>query len=554
MNRFFNVLVVFFVIITFVTAQNPTPNDWYYGNPGEGFNGISMRKAYQEFLKDKKTKTVIVAIIDSGIDIEHEDLAENIWVNPGEIPNNGIDDDKNGYVDDVHGWNFIGGPNGKNVGPDSYEATRVYGSLKYKYENAVPAKLNKKDKVEYETYLRAKETVEKEIVKAQGSLEKLDNVEMKVMAALDALATALGGKPFNGNTVNDVDVTDNQELTMAKSLALQFLADAEFKDVAELKNKIKDEISEDRKTYQNKLDFAYNVDFDPRKTIVKDNYNDPTERYYGNNDVEGPDPLHGTHVGGIVGAVRNNDKGMDGVAPNVKLMSVRAVPDGDERDKDVANAIRYAVDNGATVINMSFGKGFGTHKNLVDEAVKYAASKDVLLVHAAGNSGQNNDTTPNFPNSTFEKKSGFLCKKNKKAKNWIEVGALNYKDGEDAPAPFSNYGQKDVDLFAPGMKIYSTMPNDEYAPLQGTSMAAPVVAGVAATIRSVYPALTAEQVKEAILKSVTPLTQVVKVPGSKSDTVSFSKLSVTGGTVNLDKALQYASKMKGKKKVKNINA
>lgn len=554
MNRFFNVLVVFFVIITFVTAQNPTPNDWYYGNPGEGFNGISMRKAYQEFLKDKKTKTVIVAIIDSGIDIEHEDLAENIWVNPGEIPNNGLDDDKNGYVDDVHGWNFIGGPNGKNVGPDSYEATRVYGSLKYKYENAVPAKLNKKDKVEYETYLRAKETVEKEIVKAQGSLEKLDNVEMKVMAALDALATALGGKPFNGNTVNDVDVTDNQELTMAKSLALQFLADAEFKDVAELKNKIKDEISEDRKTYQNKLDFAYNVDFDPRKTIVKDNYNDPTERYYGNNDVEGPDPLHGTHVGGIVGAVRNNDKGMDGVAPNVKLMSVRAVPDGDERDKDVANAIRYAVDNGATVINMSFGKGFGTHKNLVDEAVKYAASKDVLLVHAAGNSGQNNDTTPNFPNSTFEKKSGFLCKKNKKAKNWIEVGALNYKDGEDAPAPFSNYGQKDVDLFAPGMKIYSTMPNDEYAPLQGTSMAAPVVAGVAATIRSVYPALTAEQVKEAILKSVTPLTQVVKVPGSKSDTVSFSKLSVTGGTVNLDKALQYASKMKGKKKVKNINA
>jgi subtilisin family serine protease len=276
---------------------------------------------------------------------------------------------------------------------------------------------------------------------------------------------------------------------------------------------------------------------------------------YGNNDVEGPDALHGTHVGGIIGAVRDNDLGMDGVAPNVKLMSVRAVPDGDERDKDVANAIRYAVDNGASIINMSFGKGFGTHKQLVDDAVKYAESKDVLLIHAAGNSGQNNDTTPNFPNATFEKKSGFLFfKKKRKAKNWIEVGALNYKDGEDAPAPFSNYGEKEVDVFAPGMKIYSTLPNNEYAPLQGTSMAAPVVAGVAATIRAVYPRLTAVQVKEAIMMSVTPLKQEVKLPGSKSDKVNFSKLSVTGGTVNLEKALQYASKLQGKKKVKDIKA
>jgi subtilisin family serine protease len=554
MRRYFNVLVVFFLGIALMSAQNQTPNDWYYGNPGEGFNGISMQKAYQEFLKDKKTKTVVVAVIDSGIDIEHEDLAENIWINPGEIPNNGIDDDKNGYVDDVHGWNFIGGPNGKNVGPDSYEATRVYGSLKYKYDNATPEKLNKKDKLEYETYLRAKETVDKEIAKAKGSLEKLDNVEVKVMSAFDALGKTLGDKAFNIANVEALETTESQELTMAKTLSLQYLADSEIKDISELKTRIKGELNEDRKTYQNKLDYAYNVDFDPRKTIVMDNYNDPTEKIYGNNDVEGPDPLHGTHVGGIIGAVRNNEIGMDGVTPNVKLMSVRAVPDGDERDKDVANAIRYAVDNGASVINMSFGKGFGTHKNLVDEAVKYAAEKDVLLVHAAGNSGQNNDVTPNFPNSTFEKKSGFLCKKRKMAKNWIEVGALNYKDGEDAPAPFSNYGQKGVDLFAPGMKIYSTMPNDEYAPLQGTSMAAPVVAGVAATIRSVYPSLTAEQVKEAILKSVTPLTQVVKVPGSKTDTVSFSKLSVTGGTVNLDKALQYASKMKGKKKIKDIKA
>lgn len=535
-------------------GQMQVPNDWYYGSPGEGYNGISMRKAYSDFLKDKKTKTVVVAVIDSGIDIEHEDLSDNIWTNPGEIPGNGVDDDKNGYVDDIHGWNFIGGPDGQNVGPDTYEATRVYGSLKYKYENANPATLSKAQKMEYDTYLKAKETVDKEIEKAKTGLKQLDNVETRVMNSMDVLDKALNGRALTLANLDSLDAASSMEMAMGKNIASQYLANPEVKTVDDLRKLIVEELSEDRKSYQNKLDFAYNPDFDPRKTIVKDNYNDPTERYYGNNDVEGPDPLHGTHVGGIIGAVRNNDIGMDGVAPNVKLMSVRAVPDGDERDKDVANAIRYAVDNGAQVINMSFGKGFGTHKHLVDEAVKYAAKKDVLLVHAAGNSGQNNDLITNYPNANFEKKSGFLCKKSKRAQNWIEVGALNYKSGEDAPAPFSNYGIKEVDLFAPGMKIYSTMPNNEYAPLQGTSMASPVVAGVAATIRSVYPSLTAGQVKEAILKSVTPISDTVKVPGSKTDKVSFSKLSVTGGVVNLDKALMYASTLKGKKKLKKATA
>ena len=554
MKIFFNALTFFLLSFTLLTGQTDVPNDWYYGNPGEGFNGISMNKAYSEFLKGKETKTVIVAVIDSGIDIEHEDLKENIWVNPGEVPNNGKDDDNNGYVDDVYGWNFIGGPNGKNVGPDTYEATRVYGALKYKYENADPAKLNKTQKKEYDTYIRAKENVEKEVAKAKSNLSQLTLVEGKVMASLTDLEKAMSGKTFDIATLESLETSDNQSLTMAKNIAMQYLSASDVTSIEGIKETIKGEIEQDKKASQTKLDFAFNPEFDPRKTIVMDNYNDPTEKYYGNNDVEGPDPLHGTHVGGIIGAVRNNEIGMDGVAPNVKLMSVRAVPDGDERDKDVANAIRYAVDNGASVINMSFGKGFGTHKTLVDEAVEYAAKKDVLLVHAAGNSSQNNDVTENFPNAIYEKKSGFLCKKQKKAKNWIEVGALNYKDGEDLAAPFSNYGAKQVDLFAPGMKIYSTMPNNEYAGLQGTSMASPVVAGVAATLRSVYPALTAEQVKEAILKSVTPLTNDVKIPGSKTDKTSFSKLSVTGGTVNLEKALQYASTMKGKKKIKTVKA
>jgi len=549
MKIFFNVLTFTLFLTTVSFGQTTVPNDWYYGAPGEGFTGISMNQAYANFLKGRKTKTVVVAVIDSGIDIQHEDLVDNLWINTAEIPGNGIDDDKNGYIDDVHGWNFIGGPNGKNVGLDTYEATRVYGSLKYKYENANPDKLNKEQKLEYATYLKAKENVEKEIAKAKGSISRLDEVEERVMKALDELAISLNGEELNVANVEKLVTTDNQGLTMAKNIAMQYLTESEVTTIAGMKSQIKDDIAQDKQSSQEKLETAFNTDFDPRKTIVMDNYNDPREKYYGNNDVEGPDPLHGTHVGGIIGAVRNNSIGMDGVAPDVKIMSIRAVPDGDERDKDVANAIRYAVDNGASVINMSFGKGFGTEKQVVDEAVQYAEKKDVLLVHAAGNSAQDNDVIINYPNANYEKKTGFLFwKKNKRAKNWVEVGALNYKEGENASAPFSNYGVKEVDLFAPGMKIYSTMPNNEYAPLQGTSMAAPVVAGVAATIRSVFPALTAVQVKEAMMKSVTPLTQDVLLPGSKTDKVNFSKLSVTGGVVNLEKALEYASKMKGKKK------
>ena len=552
MKNYFNVLIVVILNISFSSAQSSVPNDWYFGNPGEGFNGISVRKAYNEFLKGKKTKTVVVAVIDSGIDIEHEDLTANIWVNPGEIPDNGLDDDKNGYTDDIHGWNFIGGPQGKNVGTDTYESTRVYGNLKYKYENANPATLNKEQKIEYDQFVKAKAYVDADIIKAKATLAQLEAVEQKVVKALESLEKALENKILNKQNLENIDPKDNYEIMLAKNLASEYLSYPGIKTIKDITTVIVDEIAQDKKSPLQKIEYSYNIEFDTRKSIVKDNFADPYEKYYGNNDVEGPDPLHGTHVGGIIGAARNNEKGMDGIAPNVKLMSVRAVPDGDERDKDVANAIRYAVDNGASVINMSFGKGFSPHKKVVDEAVRYAAKNDVLLIHAAGNSSESNDLIPAYPNPNFVKKSGFICKKQVKAKNWIAVGALSYKGGENAPAPFSNYGTKEVDIFAPGMKIFSTMPNDEYAPLQGTSMASPVVAGVAATIRSVFPALTAEQVKEAIMKSVTPLNHDVYVPGSKSEKINFSKLSVSGGIVNLDKALTYASTMKGKKKIKEI--
>ncbi len=524
-------------------GQN-VPNDWYFGNPDDTYQGISVYKAYNEFIKDKKGKTVVVAIIDSGIDIDHEDLKENLWVNPKEVPGNGKDDDNNGYIDDIHGWNFIGGPNGANVGPDSYEAVRVYNSLKAKYEQADVNKLDKKQKKEYDTYVRAKSNVEKEIQSAQNSLKQITNIETRIKSAFDALEIAAEGKTFDKAFLDSLNVTGNQELNMAKNIAIQYLSGTDLNTIDGIRKQILEDVEGDRQNFQRKLDYSFNASFDPRKTIVKDDYTNVNEKYYGNADAEGPDPLHGTHVGGIVGALRGNSLGADGIAPNVKLMSVRAVPDGDERDKDVANAIRYAVDNGASVINMSFGKGFGTHKQVVDEAVKYAASKDVLLVHAAGNSAQNNDITENFPNAVFEKKSGFIFKKKQKAKNWIEVGALSYRSGEDMVAGFSNYGKTMVDIFAPGVQIYATTPDNSYAPLQGTSMASPVVAAVAAAIRSYYPELSAVQVKESIMNSATKISSVVKVPGSKTEKVSFADLSISGGIVNMYEALMYASTMK----------
>ncbi|MBK8080698.1 MAG: S8 family serine peptidase [Saprospiraceae bacterium] len=547
MSKIFNILIFVFLYVTVVNTQE-VPRDWFFGNPEDEFIGIGVNKCYESINTIEKGKPVIVAIIDSGIDFDHEDLAENMWVNPGEIAGNGKDDDGNGYMDDIHGWNFIGGPDGSNVGQDSYEAARVYGMYRYKYENADVKKLTKSQKSEYEIFVKAKENVEKETNKAKNKLNQINTIETKVKDAFERMDNKLGNNQLTKTWLDSLDTSSDEKLTLAKNIINQYLTNSDEKDYNKIKTTVFEDIDSDKVNYQNKIDYSYNPDFDPRATIVKDNYKDVSEKYYGNNNVEGPDATHGTHVGGIVGAIRGNNKGAEGIANNVKLMSVRAVPDGDERDKDVANAIIYAVDNGAQIINMSFGKGFSTHKSVVDEAVKYAAKNDVLLIHAAGNSAQDNDKITNYPNANYEKKVGFIFKKKKRAQNWIEVGALNVKKGPDMVAPFSNYGKKEVDVFAPGMRVYAPVPGNNYAPLQGTSMASPVVAAIAALIRSQYPSLTAEQVKEAIMNSVTPIQEEVTIPGSKTEKTKFSNLCVSGGIVNVYNALTYASKMKGKKK------
>ena len=548
MNIRLKLLAGLILASSLVMAQTKAPDNWFNLDAQDnGVNGVSTEKVYNDILKGKKGKTVVVAVIDGGVDSEHEDLKDIMWTNPREIPNNGIDDDKNGYVDDIHGWNFLGGKDGRSVHHETLEMTRVFAKLKPKYDNADPAKLSKKDKAEYDKFLMMKKEIETNLQEAQEGLAEMEGTKTMIANALDAMETALGGKTPNKENIDKVNAGTNQSLVIAKNILTRRLATgSNVSSLKEVKEDLMEQIQEGIEYYEAKVKYQYNTDFNPRADIVKDNPNDSYERNYGNNDIKGPEAFHGTHVAGIIGAIRTNDKGIKGVADNVRIMGVRCVPDGDERDKDVANAIIYAVDNGAQVINMSFGKGYSWDKVAVDKAVKYAMSKDVLLIHAAGNDAKDNDNANNnFPTAIFSKSGWFSPKK---AKNWIEVGALSWKKGEDAVATFSNFGAKNVDVFAPGVDIYSTAPDGKYKNASGTSMASPVTAGVAALIRSYFPELTAEQVKECIEKSVVPQDYKVKKPGSE-EMVKLSNLSRTGGTVNAYKAVQLASQMKGKKKV-----
>ena len=537
-----------FCLVATISAQDSVPENWFnLDKSSANVQGVSTEKVYKDIIKGKKGQTVIVAVIDSGVDANHEDLKDVMWVNPGEIAGNGIDDDGNGYIDDIHGWNFIGGKDGKNVKEDNLEVARVYKKLNKKYDGKSAAQV--KDKKEYATYIKAKKEIEEGREKAQASLAQYESMKPIILESLTAVEKVLDGKSPTLQNVQGLNVGADRSLAIGQSVVLDLLSQGgSFESLAEIKEEMGGQLQEGIDHFGNQLEYGLNPDFNAR-TVIGDNYANQTEKYYGNNDVQGPDAFHGTHVAGIIGAVRNNDIGINGVANNVRIMSIRTVPDGDERDKDVANAIRYAVDNGATVVNMSFGKGFSWNKKIVDDAVRYAAKKDVLLVHAAGNSHMEVEPNNNFPNDKYEKKKLF-GKKN--AQNWIEVGALSWKGGEESVASFSNYDQENVDLFAPGVAIHSTIPDNKYKDAQGTSMASPVVAGVAALLRSQFPKLSAKQVKEILMDSVTPLnTQVIK-PGSDGEKVPFSTLSVTGGVVNAYNAVQKASKVKGKKKVRKV--
>jgi cell wall-associated protease len=542
-KRLFLVLGISIFVSYTSLAQNASKDDvlkgWHLKDKSkDGYYGISLENAF-ELLKNKKSTTIIVAVIDSGIDTLHEDLKPILWRNSKEIPGNGIDDDKNGYVDDIYGWNFIGGKDGRNVKEDSYEAARLYHALKTKYGGAIDeSKLSPKEKEEYRIFLEAKEDLETSSTDAQANMLFLRNLYKKSGIA-DSVLKEKFKTEYTGNELASFKPSNSKEADAKSTMFTLFKA---F-ELMEATNKF---VMEEFTSYYNgqekKAELLDSPPKNYRQDIVNDNYDDFNDRYYGNGDVMAGTPFHGTHVAGIIAASRSNGIGVNGVADNVKIMMIRAVPDGDEHDKDIALAIRYAVDNGAKIINMSFGKSFSPQKKWVDDAIRYAQSKGVLLVHAAGNDGKNVDSTQNFPNPVFSDTKT-------RATNYITVGASGDPLTGGLAADFSNYGKNEVDVFAPGVKIYSTIPGGTtYGFAQGTSMASPVVAGLAALLLSYYPHLTPEQVKYCIEKGAKSSDLEVQKPGSE-EKASFASFSKTGGIVNAYESIKIADTFKPEVKV-----
>lgn len=536
----FTAVALFAINTTQVVAQQMVskpadpPKNWHTLDlQKDGYFGVSLNQAY-EFLKGKKSKTVIVATIDSGIDTLQKDLRSILWVNTKEKAGNGKDDDNNGYTDDIHGWNFLGGPNNKCDVNETTEEVREYYRLKDEY-TAITTATAAKDKAEYAYWLKVKAIRDSTVNKSQAELNQLSPL-MNALVTTDAfIKKSLNLKANQSFTKNDLNKIDSKNDTLSKSKYIWGLI---FQDADNAKTDTKTitELSE----YLTKLNNDVNPDLEARKRVVNDNPNDINDKKYGSNQLKFEDASHGTGVAGLIGAIRNNGYGIDGIADDVRIMAIKAVPNGDEYDKDIAGAIRYAVDNGAKVVNMSFGKKISPHKKWVDDAIKYAAEKDVLLVQASGNDNQDVDIKPEFPNDTFLDGST--------TDNLISVGASAALNDENLAGTFSNYGKKSVDVFAPGVKVTSIDKDAEFNTADGTSFASPITAGIAALVLEYYPNLSAKQLKEVILASAKSLqgTKVLK-PGSK-DKVDFTTLSKSGGVVNALEALKVASKLKGERK------
>jgi subtilisin family serine protease len=538
-----------FFLNSFSQSSLTNSKSWHLEDPfSSGIYGISIEKAYTELLKNKvPKKKIIVAVIDSGIDTAHEDLKPVLWTNKKEVPGNGKDDDNNGYIDDIHGWNFIGGKDGSNVGKDSYEAARVYYRFKSKFEaaNFNTSKLSQDEIKTYRIFQKAKEQLEAQGKEAAMYVMILKDVIVKLPQADSILQVAMGKKQYTGDELQSFSSSE-PSVSKARTAVLGF-----FQQTRQMDNTNTGLIGDLVQFYEGEKSKLDAVEKEPRRyraEVVKDNYDDIKDRYYGNNDIMGTDASHGTHVSGIIGAVRNNNIGIKGIADNVEIMTIRAVPDGDEHDKDIANAIKYAVDNGALVVNMSFGKSFSPEKKWVDEAVRYAESKDVLMIHAAGNDSKNIDTEDTFPN--MKENDDTL----KLFSNWINVGASG-SSKEDIIANFSNYGKREVHVFAPGVKIYSTIPEgNSYGDKDGTSMASPVVAGLASLILSYYPELSAKQVKSIIETSVVKIEEPIAIkPGTEDEKIGLNELSITGGIVNAYNALLKAESFKGERVLEPVS-
>ena len=519
-----------------VEDRAPADGNWFIKDSTlDKLEGVGSERAQKEFSL-KNQREIVVAVIDSGVDISHEDIKNKIWNNPGEMgldslgidkKSNGIDDDLNGYVDDIHGWNFIGAKDGRPISFETLEITRE--SLRYDKKIANGEVLGEEEKIYFE---KINEEYKKQYKNSENSQKLLSDFDVKITVAKKILKEKLN---FDDNAPEKIDaiVSNDAEVLQAKS-DLQEIA-KNFRSIARFYR-----IYENTK---NSLAYFLNKNFNARE-IVGDDPSDFTQSQYGNNDVMGPDASHGTHVSGIIAAESSNGLGIDGVAQNVKIMVLRVVPNGDERDKDIFMAVNYAVKNGAQIINMSFGKEFSPSKEKLDEAFSAAAEKGVLLFHSAGNGASNNDVTVGYPNRHVL--NSVVKKLPEQISTWLEIGASAQYRGLKMVAPFSDYGKKDVDFFSPGYEMKSSVPGNQYAVFSGTSMASPAAAGVGALLMSNFDSMTAQQAKAILIhESRLYVDLMVHLPGNQALDlpVPFAQLSATGGVIDAYKSIKFAREL-----------
>ena len=489
---------------------NPEFINWYNQDLAQNnIMGSSIDKTYNEIIRNlPQKKTVVVAVIDGGVDIYHEDLEGNIWINKDEIAGNGIDDDNNGYIDDINGWNFIGNKSGENVYYENLEITRI---VKSKDTN-------------YKDYSKAKELYEKELAKRKKQKDSYVNFKIAWEDSKNIIKEATGTTIKNQQDLLNINST-NQEVTQAKNFLLKKYSQGVNEEL----------ITRLINNTDKYLDYYLNLSFSARE-LVGDNPLDIEDKYYGNNNVIGGRADHGTSVTGVIAAKRNNGIGIDGIADSVKIMVLKSTPMGDERDKDIALSIIYAVDNGADIINMSFSKELSPQKAFVDSAVKYAEEQGVLIVHAAGNKGKNLDLNERFPSDIYLN--------GEEPTNWLNVGATQINLDREIIGEFSNYGKKHVDIYAPGVNIVSLDSTNTYIKTSGTSIAAPIVTGISALILSYYPDLTPEELITVLIESSYKVTKPKKIlvpnlSNKKRKKAKFLSLSRSGGIINAYNAFKY---------------
>jgi len=515
-------------------AQAPMAQ-WHHLDPAaDHVMGISTERAYALLARlgrKPAARPVLVAVIDGGIDTTHADLRRVLWHNPGEVPANGRDDDRDGYADDVYGWNFLGGADGQNVFYNQAEETRVYAQLHPRFDGKTLADVLPRQQAEWQLYQRAEKKYVAGKAKTEAEYAYFSPIFTAEKANTAALKKALGVAVLDSALLHHPPTTDTALIRQAAGYYQELRRRGMQPNTDSLLNGLRSHLG----SLQNRLAYAYNLAYNPQ-LLVGDHPADVAERHYGNPNVQasldGHGNDHGTHCAGLIGADRTNGLGVRGVADHVRLLSVRAVPDGDERDKDVANAIRYAVDRGAAIISMSFGKYLSPDKAAVDAAMRYVDAHGVLLVHVAGNEHLDVDSTLEYPTARFLN--------GQRIPNLITVGASARANDEHLPADFSNYGPGLVDVFAPGLDILSTMPGSTYDLMSGTSMATPIVAGIAAVLKAYFPRLTPADLKRLILASAVPCHTRVLRPGSRQ-LVDFATLSRAGGVVNLYEAVRLAS-------------